>query len=550
MNALRAFFLVTVCSFSGTVLQPLLQAESYDVVIYGDTAAGIIAAVQAKKMGKTVIVAGPDKRLGGLSSGGLGFTDTGDKSVIGGLARDFYHRIWLHYQSPDSWRWQKQEQFGNRGQGAPAIDGELRTMWVFEPHVAEKIFEEYVSEFGIPVARDEWLDREHGVEKEGLVIRSITMLDGRRYSGKMFIDATYEGDLMAAAGVKYVTGRESQDTYGERWNGVQTGVFQHRHNFSILKQPISPYVTPGDPASGLLPGVSAQPPGAYGAGDRKIQAYCYRVCLTDSPENQIPFPRPDNYDSSQYELLKRVYHAGWHETFDKFDPLPNRKTDTNNHGPFSTDGIGANYDYPEASYDRRREILKAHEDYEKGWFYYIANEPSGPETVRRQMGKWGLCKDEFTESGGWPQQIYVREARRMLGKYVMTEADLLKIRQTPEPIGMGSYGIDSHNVQRYVTAEGAVENEGDVGVPTNGPYGIALGSILPRQTEVQNLLVPVCVSSSHIAFGSIRMEPVFMILGQSAATAAALAIDAGSPVQDVSYEQLKEKLTADGQIIR
>ena len=526
-----------------------VQPEQYDLVVYGGTAAGVAAAVQARRMGRTVVIVGPDTHLGGLSSGGLGFTDTGNKAVIGGLAREFYHRVWRHYQEPGAWKWQTRDSYGNKGQGTPAMDGEHRTMWIFEPHVAERVFEGMVKEHAITVHRDEWLDRENGVRKSGDRIVSITMLSGRTYAGRMFIDATYEGDLMAAAGVSYHVGREAQSTYGEKWNGVQTGVLHHRHHFGVLKEPISPYVVPGDPGSGVLPRISTAPPGEYGQADHRIQAYCYRYCVTDHPDNRIPFPRPDGYDPAQYELLLRIYHAGWRETFDKFDPIPNRKTDSNNHGPFSTDNIGFNYDYPEASYERRREILKEHETYQKGWLYFIANDPRVPEAVQAQMRRWGLPKDEFTDNGGWPHQIYVREARRMIGAYVMTENELLNRRPTPGPVGMGSYTIDSHNVQRYITPEGHVQNEGDIGVPLPGPYQIAYGSLVPRRGEAGNLLVPVCVSSSHIAFGSIRMEPVFMILGQSAATAASLAIERNLAVQDVPYSALRDRLIAGGQIL-
>jgi hypothetical protein len=523
--------------------------QPYDVVVYGGTSAGVIAAVQVQRMGKRVVIVCPETHLGGLSSGGLSWTDTGDKSVIGGLAREFYHRIWQHYASPDAWRWQTREQYGNRGQGTPAIDGDARTMWNFEPHVAEQVFEQLVAEAGILVRRQQWLDRQHGVARDGPRITAITTLDGHTYRGRIFLDATYEGDLLAAAGVDYHVGRESQGRYGEAWNGVQTGVLHHRHHFGVLDTPIDPYVVPGEPASGLLPRISPDPPGAFGTADRKVQAYCFRMCLTDHPDNRLPFPRPEGYDARQYELLLRIFDAGWREMFDKFDPIPNRKTDTNNHGPMSTDNIGVNHDYPEADYARRREILREHTVYQQGLIYFMANDPRVPADVREAMSQWGLAKDEFVDNQHWPHQLYVREARRMVGRYVMTEHELLKRRETPEPIGMGSYGIDSHNVQRYVTPDGHVQNEGDIGVSTHGPYQIALGAIQPREEQCTNLLVPVCVSSSHIAFGSIRMEPVFMILGQSAATVACLAIDGDRAVQHVPYPDLRQRLLADGQIL-
>jgi hypothetical protein len=520
-----------------------------DICIYGGTSAGVAAAVQAVRMGKSVVIVGPDKHLGGLSSGGLGFTDTGNKAVIGGVAREFYHRVWKHYDQPETWKWQKREDYGNQGQGTPAIDKDLRTMWIFEPRVAERVFEDWIREHKITVQRDEWLDRANGVKKDGARITSITMLSGKTYRAKMFLDATYEGDLLAAAGVEYHVGREANGVYGEQWNGVQTGVLHHRHHFGAVKEKISPYVVPGDPSSGVLPRISTNHPGEYGQGDKKVQAYCFRLCLTDHAENRVPFPKPEGYDPKQYELLLRIYNAGWRETFEKFDPIPNHKTDVNNHGPMSFDNIGYNYDYPDASYERRREIIKEHETYQKGWLYFIANDPRVPKDVQSAMRRWGLAKDEFQDNGNWPHQIYVREARRMIGHYVMTENELLKKRPTPDPVGMGSYTIDSHNVHRYITPEGYVQNEGDIGVSTRGPYQIAYGSLVPKRGQAVNLLVPVCVSSSHIAFGSIRMEPVFMILGQSAATAAAMAIDAGIAVQDVSYPKLRERLRADGQVL-
>jgi hypothetical protein len=524
-------------------------AAEVDLVVYGATSAGVAAAVQATRMGKAAILVCPDRHLGGLTSGGLGWTDTGNKAVIGGLAREFYHRVWQHYQKDEAWQWQKREAYGNKGQGTAAIDGAQRTMWIFEPHVAEGVFDAWVKEAGIPVHRDEWLDRAKGVTKDGARIVSITTLSGKTYRGRMFIDATYEGDLMAAAGVAYHVGREGKAVYGEEWNGVQTGVLHHRHHFGAVEEKISPYVVPGDASSGVLPRVSAKPPGEYGQGDDKIQAYCFRMCLTDHPENRVPFAKPEGYDAKEYELLARIFAAGWRETFQKFDPIPNRKTDTNNHGPMSTDNIGYNYDYPKASYERRREIIDEHRRYQQGWLYFIANDPRVPAEVQAEMRRWGLAKDEFVDNGHWPHQIYVREARRMVGKYVMTENELLKRQPTPEPVGMGSYTMDSHNVQRYITPEGYVQNEGDIGVSTRGPYKIAYGALVPKAGQGDNLLVPVCVSSSHIAFGSIRMEPVFMILGQSAATAAVMAIEEGSAVQDVPYAKLRERLLKDGQVL-
>jgi hypothetical protein len=526
----------------------LTAAETYDLVVYGGTSAGVIAAVQAKKMGKSVIIVGPDIHLGGLSSGGLGYTDTGNKAVIGGLARNFYHRVWVEYQKDSTWAWQRPEAFGNKGQGTVAMDKDERTMWIFEPSVAEKVFEDYVKEYGLTVLRDEWLDRAKGVRVENGRITQITMLSGKSFAGKMFIDATYEGDLLAAAGISYHVGREANSVYGETWNGNQVGILHHGHHFGAVKKPISAYKIPGDPSSGLLPRISSEPPGVRGEGDKRVQAYCYRWCATDHLENRIPFPKPANYDAAQYELVVRVLDAGWRQTFHKFDLLPNRKTDTNNHGPFSFDNIGMNYDYPEASYERRKEILAEHRTYQQGLLWFLANDPRVPADVREEANRWGLPKDEFKDNGHWPHQIYVREARRMVGAFVMTENELTKKKPTPDSVGMGSYTIDSHNVRRYVTPEGNVQNEGDIGVPIS-PYSIAYGALVPKRGEIANLFAPVACSATHIAYGSIRMEPVFMILGQSAATAAVLAIDGNLAVQDVPYAALRARLLADGQVL-
>jgi hypothetical protein len=517
-----------------------------DVIVYGGTSAAVTSAVQVARMGRSVIVVSPDKHLGGLSSSGLGFTDTGNKEVIGGLAREFYQLIYNHYQKPESWNWQKQSEYGNRGQGSPAIDGEKRTMWIFEPHVAEAAFEKMIADNKITVYRDEWLNRENGVTKKDGRITSITTLSGKTFKGKIFIDATYEGDLMASTGVSYHVGREANSVYNETWNGVQKGVFHHGHWF---KDNIDPYKIPGDPSSGLLPRISSEIPGENGTGDSKIQAYCFRLCLTQNPGNKVPIIKPEGYDSTQYELLVRLSATRWDEFFAKYDAIPNYKTDVNNHGPFSYDNIGMNWDYPDASYERRKEIINEHITYQKGLLYFMATDLRLPAWVRETMNSWGYSKDEFTDNGYWPYNIYVREARRMLGEYVMTENDVLVKRPVPNPIGMGSYTMDSHNVQRYVTPEGFVQNEGDLGVGAPKPYQIDLGSILPRRGECTNLLVPVCVSCSHIAFGSIRMEPVFMILGQSAGTVASMALNKKKDIHDLTYTEIREKLLADGQIL-
>ncbi|MEX2370322.1 MAG: FAD-dependent oxidoreductase [Bacteroidales bacterium] len=539
---LTMIILTQGCKPSGTV-----SPNKADVIIYGGTSAAITTAVQLTRMGKSVIIVCPDKHLGGLTAGGLGYTDTGDKRVIGGLSREFYQRVYTHYQHDTAWKWQQKAEYGNQGQGTPAIDGDKKTMWIFEPHVAENIFEDLIRENNIRVYRDHWLDREEGVKmKEGKII-SIRTLGGEIFNGEIFVDATYEGDLMAASGVHFTVGRESNDVYNETWNGVQVGVLHHSHHFGNMQ--ISPYSVPGDPTSGVLPLISTEDPGMKGEGDHRLQAYCFRMCLTTVDENRIPFEKPDGYDPAQYELLVRVLEHGWRETYQKFDPIPNNKTDVNNHGPFSFDHIGMNYDYPEASYERRAEIIKEQEKYQKGLLYFYATDTRVPEDIHDEMNRWGLAKDEFTDNGHWPHQIYVREARRMVGEFVMTENEVLGRNEVPRPIAMGSYTMDSHNTQRYITLEGFVQNEGDIGVHPEKPYQIDMGSIMPEKEDCENLLVPVAVSSSHIAFGSIRMEPVFMILGQSAGVMAALALDKEQAIQELNYSEIRSLLINAGQIL-
>jgi len=490
-------------------------------------------------MGKTVVLIEPGEHLGGLTSGGLGWTDSGNKSVIGGVSREFYQRVKKHYDDSSAWLYQKPERYGRY---RPKDDA----MWTFEPQVAESIYEKMLKEAKVPIQKGQRLNRENGVASKNRQITAITTESGKTYLGRMFIDATYEGDLMAAARVTYTVGRESNKKYGETLNGVQKRQNTHKHRFLV---PVDPYVVKGDPRSGLLPGVHGDDPGKDGEGDHRVQAYCFRMCMSNVSENRVPFPKPAGYEEQRYELLLRNFEAGDLRLPLKIDMMPNSKTDTNNNCAISTDNIGMNYDYPEASYERRAEIIREHETYQKGLMWTLANHPRVPESIRKKMAVWGLAKDEFTDNGNWPHQIYVREARRMVGDYVMTELDCRRVRAVKDSVGLGSYNMDSHNAQRYITPDGHVQNEGDVQVSPGGAYLISYRSIVPRRGEAKNLFVPVCVSSSHIAYGSIRMEPVFMILGQSAATAAVQAIEDGVAVQDVDYAKLRKRLLADKQVL-
>ena len=508
-----AFFLA--CGSDAFAADTVIET---DVCVYGATAGGVAAAVQAARMGKTVAVAEVGLHWGGLTSGGLGFTDFGNKAAIGGIAREFYQRLGKHYGKPEA--------------------------WTFEPGVAEHELRHMLKELKISTY---FRQRIASVKKENGRIIEFTA-NKHIFRAKMFIDASYEGDLMAKAGVSYTVGREANSQYGETLNGVRDQT--PKHQFIV---PVDPYVKPGDPASGLLPFI--QPGGGEpGAGDKSVQAYNYRLCLTQNPANQIPIAPPPDYNPAQYELLGRYFDAlaAHGKTpklgeFIKIDMVTKEKTDVNNNGAFSTDYIGRNYAYPEADYATRERIAKEHENYIRGFLHYLATSPRVPEQVRTNMQSWGLAKDEFKDTGGWPHQMYVREARRMISDYVMTEHNCRGAAKAEDPVGLGAYNMDSHNCQRIVR-NGRVENEGDVQVSVK-PYPVSYRSLVPKQSECENLLVPVCLSATHIAYGSIRMEPVFMILGQSAATAAAMAINQSIPVQKVDYAQLRPALLAGKQVL-
>lgn len=538
--------------------------KEYDVVIYGGTSAGIAAAIQAKRMGKSVILIEQTSRVGGLTTGGLGQTDIGNKAAIGGFSREFYEGIRKYYDIPENWKWQKKDEYLDGGQ-TRTEKGES-AMWTFEPSAALKVYHDFITNENIEVVYHQKLDRTNGVTKINGSIQSVRMLSGEEYHGKMFIDATYEGDLMAAAGVSYTVGRESNSQYKETLNGVHTKLTDTtmtglparnalNHNFI---DGVDPYVIKGDPTSGLLPHINPDGPGIDGEGDSKVQAYCFRMTLTDHPENRIPFAKPADYNELEYELLFRNYEAApgpIEEMYDYGDPLvpwinskmPNRKTDTNNQKGFSTDFIGQNWDYPEASYEEREKKIERHRSYQQGLMWTLAFHPRIPDKVRDVVSQWGTCKDEYEREDGWQQQLYIREARRMIGSYVMTQYNCEGLEVVEDVVGLAAYGMDSHNIQRYVNKEGFVKNEGNVEARVAAPYPISYRSIIPKTEECTNILVPICLSATHIAFGSIRMEPVFMVLGQSAATAACLAIDNSSTVQRLDYGKLKDRLLADKQ---
>ncbi|GBD35847.1 hypothetical protein HRbin36_00962 [bacterium HR36] len=502
----------------GAVNAQPAKTESADIVIYGGTSSGIVAAVAAAREKRSVILLEASEHLGGMTTGGLGATDVGNPGAIGGYGREFYNRVEQYY-------------IRRYGKDSPQVK-ECRNGFRFEPHVASRVYRDMIEECGIKVYIREPLRH---VKKEGNRIVEIVTGGGRIWRANVYIDASYEGDLMAQAGVSYVVGREGRKDFGESLAGAQE--FSKAHQWYIK---VSPY----DAMGRLLPFVQPGPLDPPGTGDRKVQAYNFRLCLTRRADLRLPWPRPRHYDAGKYELLARYLAARPDVKFAELCnpvPVPNEKTDTNNNGPFSTDHIGANWDYPDGDEATRRRIWQDHVDYIQGFFYFLAHDPRVPAKLQEEVRSWGLSKDEFGDTNNWPPQLYIREARRMRGLYIMTQHDIQEQRYKEDSVGLGSYNMDSHHVQRVPTREGGVINEGDFQVRVQ-PYSIPYRSLCPKNEECSNLLVPVCLSATHVAYGSIRMEPVYMILGQASGVAAHLAIEHRCPVQEIPVATLRDKL--------
>lgn len=543
-----------------TVLSNLQLSEhkdKYDIIVYGGTSAGITAAIQSSRMGNTVLLIEPQYRIGGLTAGGLGATDIGNKEAIGGISREFYQNIRKYYQNPSHWKWQQRSQYmdvqGRTGEGEDA-------MWTFEPSAAMEVYADMMDEENIDLVYGQRLNRNGGVKKSGTKITSIVMESGATYEGKMFIDATYEGDLMAASGVEYTVGREPSDQYGESLNGVQlypdglpddvdpvkvdyfSRIPRNRHQFP---DGVDPYKMAGNPQSGMCWGISPGTLRPVGTEDQHVQAYNIRLTLTDHPKNKIPITRPVDYDPARYELLARLFDAqpDLRDINDYFiwTLMPNRKTDVNNRGAFSTDWIGMVDRWPQATYRQREKMYEELVSYTKGLLYFYVSDPRVPDKLSEFVSSWGYPKDEYIKNNHFTPQVYIREGRRMISEYVMTQDNVVGNKTAQDAIGLAAYGMDSHHCQRIIVDE-MVKNEGDVQVHGSPPYPISYRSITPKKDECTNLLVPVALSASHIAFGSIRMEPVFMILGQSAAMAASLSIGQKINVQDLEYKKLKKVL--------
>lgn len=523
--------LVTYCCtiFSlGSPTRAATQRSSpeYDLIVYGATAAGAMTAIAAGREGLHVLLLEPDSHVGGMLTGGLSATDVGNRNVIGGYAFEFFERAGRYYDV---------QQF------------DQTVAWRFEPHVGEQILRAMLKEAGVDLRFHERLREHEGVAKTGSRITSIATEDGRVWKGKEFADASYEGDLMAMAGVSYTWGREAAAQYGESLAGVRPESPGHQFKFKL-----SAY----GPDGKLLPEISAGPLAPAGSADQEVQSYNFRLILTRNPDNRVPFPRPANYDPNKFQLLANYIH-GFMQNYGRvprFNELtiqigiPGGKADFNNNGPFSTDYIGKNWKFPNASYKEREQIWQDHASYTKGFFYFLGHDPQVPAQLRAEVNTWGLAKDEFMDTDNWPSQLYIRESRRMVASYVMTQKDVQTDRTKPDSIGMGSYNIDSHHFERVAMPDGSVQNEGDTEIPVQ-PYQIPYRVLLPKRQQANNLLVPVCVSASHVAYSSLRMEPQYMILGQAAGVAASLVVKENRAVQDVDRKALQERLLKGGTIL-
>lgn len=514
-------------------------AQTYDVVVYGSSSAGVIAATKVARMGKKVLLISNNAHIGGLTASGLGATDLNKPTHIGGMSREFYKRIYKFYKDPEVWTAQTREDyFGNIGKRIfGGKNDKLQIQWAFEPKVAEKVFSEMLHEENVEVAYNQRLLRNAtGLVKTGKKIRSIVMESGKTYKAKIFIDASYEGDLMALAGVSYHLGREANSQYNETRNGI----------YVSYKEKFNPYLIEGDPTSGLLPFIEPKSPGVNGEADKRVQAYCYRFPLTTDKNNWQEVQKPANYNPLWFEFYARIARDTDSLTLKKFitiSPLPNKKTDINH-----CDFIGASYTWAESNYKQRDSIAQMHKDYALGKIWFLGNDLRIPAKIREEMKLYGIPKDEFLDTQNFPFQLYVREARRMVGAYVMTENHVTKAISSNRSIGLGTYMLDVHNVSRFVDEKGDLYCEGTF-AQNYGSYPIDYLSITPKKEECVNLVVPVCLSSSHAAYGSIRMEPVFMSLGEVAAVVSVFSINSKSNVQDLPYKELRSQLLSDGLVL-
>jgi hypothetical protein len=530
---------------------------SADVIIYGGTPAGLAAAAAVVREGMRPIVIEPTVHIGGLITGGIACTDTGTPQFVGGLSAEFFDQVATEnrrlYPTPEK------PVIRFRGRSIPWRPARN---WDLEPKVARAVFDEWVRKGGYPLIRNR---RVAEVRVSQKCITGIRLTDGAELTGKVFIDASYEGDLMSRAGVPYTWGRESRQDFDESLAGVRAPHFVRNYTAEYYNQPGIEYTHHGqfgvdiparDKRGNLLRGISDEPLAAPGSADKRVQAYCFRLIATQRDDLRVPWPKPRRYAPERYELLLRYLEAHPGISFARlvhFSTIPNGKFDLNASGPFSIDYVGGNFDYPDGDYRTRDRLFADHVDYEQGFLWFLAHDPRVPQELRDEVNSWGLCRDEYPDTGHWPVQMYIREGRRLQGAYVMTERDILRDKTKEDSVGMGSFVLDSHWVQRFVTAEGFVRIEGHLDESIrldNAPYQIPYRSLTPRKPDCENLLVPVCLSATHVAICTIRMEPVYMMMGHAAGLAAAMAAEGGSAVQDVGGAKLIARLRSQGAVLR
>lgn len=505
-------------------------AVSYDLVVYGGTPAGLAAGIVGAREGLSVVVIEPTKWIGGMVTGGLSSTDTGRQDTIGGFAREFFTR-------------------------AAAVKPET-PLWYAEPHVNLATFETMAREAGVTLVKEQTMA---SVVRQGGRITHVTTRDGRKFSGKVFVDATYEGDLLAASGSEWVLGRESQAQYGEPLAGIHP-MKVRPHGPDVMSTACKcvggtgPHYIHGTPCAipardekgELLFGVTTLK-GKPGEADTLTQAYNFRVCVTQRPDIKLPFPKPEGYDARRYALLLRLIQSYPEVAFGRLVHLgriAHGKADLNAQGLFSTDYPGGNMGYLEGDAITRERIWKDHVNYVQGFLWFLGNDERVPQKLRDETNSWGLCRDEFTDNGHWPYALYVREGRRMVGDFVLTQKDLQRQIFKPDTVAMGSFVIDCHIVQRIEAEDGTVVDEGSFQDAPAKPYQIPYRSIVPKRGTCGNLLVPVCLSASHIATCSLRMEPVYMALGHASGLAAAMAVKEGKEVQEINVKTLQDRLRA------
>ena len=520
--------LLLFATFVLAISHPTQATNQADVIVYGSTPSGFCAAIAAAREGASVILLEPTYHVGSVNTGGLSHSDSNQtvRSTVMGLFDEWHTRIEKDYTS--------------RGVKLPyKVSVKNQAVWTYEPHVAARVTRQMLDEAKVEVLTKRFLQ---SATKVGTRITSLITSNGK-FTAKVFIDATYEGDLMAAADVNWTIGREDRAEYGESLAGKR---------YPKPRMKIDGFDADGK----ILSLITATDAGPEEEGDSNVMVYSFRLCLTEDPKNRAPFPKPSNYDPARFEIMRRFAKSGGRLGWDLY-PLPGGKFDGNNSigGQFSLGLVGACNGWSESDEAGRAAIWETHKQYTLEFYHFLTTDPAVPQGTRRKYAKLGLCKDEFPDYGHFSPALYVREGRRMRGMYVVSQKDILEEPEKEDPIVISSFPIDSHDCQRVALKDGGVINEGTIfpvrmqGKGHGYPYQIPYRAILPKPDECTNLLVPVALSCTHVGISSIRVEPTWMILGQSAGIAAALSADKDTSVQDLPYPQLRDRLLAQGQVL-